>query len=298
MKTDVQFVLDRARATNAAALAIMADWKWSEKSVEQMTADAQSLAAQAGLSDTADTALTNATNQKKAAFAGYHATTVMLLGMTKTHYRNQPAALATLKGLQALGKCEQDILDEGATLAKIWEQLDATYVPDQGWTLTAFQAAGTSTAATVGALTTANVAWSNTSAQTDEQADAVEDTNVAWYADATKKFGPDTPHGVMIRQTVPTTTHAVKPPAAPVVSEALALGNGKVHIDFETPDSGWIQILHQGPGEPAFTVLVDKLTTNFWEQGGFAPGAHSFKFVGINSGGAGDESAPIVIQVT
>jgi hypothetical protein len=126
----------------------------------------------------------------------------------------------------------------------------------------------------------------------------VEDTNVAWYADATKKYGPDTPHGKTIRQEVPTTTAAVQPPDAPVVDEALALGGGKVHIDFETPDSGYIQIWHQGPGETAFTVVVDKLTTNFWEQGGFAPGAHSFKFVGINSGGPGDFSAPIVIQVT
>jgi hypothetical protein len=298
MKTNVQFVLDRAHATNAAATAIAADWEWQEKPVVQMTADTQALEAQAGLSDTADTALTNATNQKNAAFASYHATTVMLLGMTKTHYRNQPAALATLKNLQALGKSEQDILDEGATLAKIWEQLDATYVPDKGWTLTAFQAVGTATAATVGALTTANVAWSNTSAQTDEQAAAVEDTNVAWYADATKKFGPDTPHGVMIRQTVPTTTHAVQPPAPPVVLEALALGGGRVHIDFAPPASGYIQIQHQAPGETVFTVLVAKLTANFFETGGFAPGAHSFKFRGINSGGASPETAPIVIQVT
>jgi hypothetical protein len=76
------------------------------------------------------------------------------------------------------------------------------------------------------------------------------------------------------------------------------LGGGKVHIDFAPPASGWIQILHQGPGETAFTVALDKLTADFWEQGGFAPGAHSFKFVGVNSGGPGDASAPIVIQVT
>ena len=33
-------------------------------------------------------------------------------------------------------------------------------------------------------------------------------------------------------------------------------------------------------------------------KAGFKPGAHSFKFVGINSGGASDASAPIVVQVT
>jgi hypothetical protein len=35
-----------------------------------------------------------------------------------------------------------------------------------------------------------------------------------------------------------------------------------------------------------------------FEQGGVVPGAHSFKFVGVNSGGSSDASAPIVIQVT
>jgi hypothetical protein len=298
MKTNVQFVVDRANATNTAAAAIVADWQWPEKSVVQMQADTQSLIAQAGISDTADLALTNAINQKNAAFSGYHLNTVTLLGMTRTHYRNNPAALATLKNLHAKGQSDQNILDEGATFAKVWAQLDANYVPDTGWTLAAYQAAGTATAATVGTLTTADVAWSSESAKTDDLAAGVEDTNTAWYADATKKYGPDTPHGKMIRQEVPTTTSSVQPPDPPVVDEALALGGGKVHIDFETPDSGYIQIQHQGPGETAFTVLVDKLTTNFWEQGGFAPGAHSFKFVGINSGGEGDESAPIVIQVT
>jgi hypothetical protein len=43
---------------------------------------------------------------------------------------------------------------------------------------------------------------------------------------------------------------------------------------------------------------VEKLTATFFEQGGFAPGAHNFKFVGINSGGQIPETAPIVIQVT
>jgi hypothetical protein len=298
MKATVQVIVDRANATNTAAAAIVADWQWPEKSVVQMQADTQALIAQASISDNADLAYTNAINQKNAAFTGYHLNTVTLLGMSKTHYRKNPAALATLKNLHALGHSDQDILDEGDTFAKVWAQLDPTYVPDTGWTLAAYQAAGTATGATVGALTTADVAWSNESAKTDDLALGVEDTNVAWYADATKKYGPDTPHGKMIRQEVPTNNAPVMPPDPPVVDEAIALGGGKVHIDFETPDSGWIQILHQGPGETAFAVLVDKLTTNFWEQGGFAPGAHSFKFVGVNTGGEGDESAPIVIQVT
>jgi hypothetical protein len=298
MKTDVQFALDRANATNTVATAIQADWVWPEKPIAQMMAETQTLAVQASLSDTKDSALSNAIARKNAAFDSYHQTTVTLLGMTKTHYRNNPAAQATLKNLHAKGQSEQTILDEGATFAQVWAQLDVTYVPDPGWTLVAFQAAGADCVTKAAAVTTADVAWSSESAKTDALAVAVEDTNTAWYADATRKFGPDTEHGKTIRQEVPTTSKSVPPPAPPVVVEALALGGGKVHIDFETPDSGYIQILHQGPGETAFTVLVDKLTTNFYEAGGFAPGAHSFKFVGINSGGTGDASAPVVIQVT
>jgi hypothetical protein len=196
------------------------------------------------------------------------------------------------------GQNEQGILDEGATFANAWAELDTTYVPDKGWTLAAFQAAGADCVTKAAAVTTADVAWSSESAKTDALAAAVDDTNIAWYADATKKFGPDTEHGKTIRQEVPTTSATVQPPDPPVVVEAQAIGGGKVHIDFAPPDSGYIQILHQGPGETAFTVLVDKLTADFYEAGGFAPGAHSFEFVGINSGGASDATAPIVIQVT
>ena len=298
MKTEVQFVLDRANATISVAAAIQTDWVWSEETIAQMQTATKALAAQADLSDSKNTALTKAIAQKNAAFGNYHQITVTLLGMTKTHYRNNSAATATLKNLHAKGQSDQDILDEGAKFAKAWAELDAAYVPDQGWTLAAFQAAGADCATKLSAVTTADVAWSSESATTDELAAEVEDTNIAWYADATRKFGPNTEHGKTIRQEVPTTSATVQPPDPPVVVEAQALGGGKVHIDFQPPASGYIQILHQGPGEPAFTVLVEKLTADFWEQGGFAPGAHSFKFVGINSGGSSDPSAPVVVQVT
>jgi hypothetical protein len=298
MKTDVQFALDRANATNTVATAIQADWVWPEKPIAQMMAETQTLTGQASLTDTKNSAWGNAVAQKNAAFDIYHQTTVTLLGMTKTHYRNNPAALATLKNLHARAQSEQATLDEGNTFAQVWAQLDATYVPDTGWTLAAFQTAGADCVTKAAAVTTADVAWSSESAKTDAMALAVEDTNTAWYADATRKFGPDTEQGKTIRQEVPTTSKSVQPPATPVVVEAQALGGGKVHIDFQPPDSGYIQILHQGPAETAFTVLVDKLTADFYEAGGFVVGAHSFKFVGINSGGESDASAPIVIQVT
>ena len=271
MKAAVQFVLDRANATIAAANVIASDWVWPEKTIAQMQTDAQGLAAQAVISDSNDTALTNAIALKNAAFGNYHQTTVTLLGMSKTHYRNDPAATATLKNLHAKGDSDQAILAEGAKFAMAWAQLDATYVPDQGWTLLAFQAAGADCRTKAGDVTTAEVTWSNESADTDAKEAAVEDTNIAWYADATRKFSPDTEHGAMIRQDVPTTSKSVQPPAAPVVLEAQALGGGKVHIDFQPPDSGYIQILHQGPGETAFTVLVDKLTADFWNKAVLRP---------------------------
>jgi hypothetical protein len=103
MKAEVQFVLDRANATAAVAAAIAADWVWAEKTIAQMQTDATALADQADVSDSKDTALTNAIAQKNAAFGNYHQTTVTLLGMSKTHYRNDPAGTATLKNLHARG---------------------------------------------------------------------------------------------------------------------------------------------------------------------------------------------------
>jgi hypothetical protein len=35
-----------------------------------------------------------------------------------------------------------------------------------------------------------------------------------------------------------------------------------------------------------------------FEPDGVGPGAHSFEFVGVNSGGSSAASAPVVIQVT
>lgn len=118
MKTEVQFVLDRANATISVAAAIQTDWVWSEETIAQMQTATKALAAQADLSDSKNTALTKAIAQKNAAFGNYHQITVTLLGMTKTHYRNDSAATATLKNLHAKGQSDQDILDEGAKFAR------------------------------------------------------------------------------------------------------------------------------------------------------------------------------------
>lgn len=43
MKTEVQFVLDRANATNAVAAAILADWEWPEETTAQMQTQTKAL---------------------------------------------------------------------------------------------------------------------------------------------------------------------------------------------------------------------------------------------------------------
>ena len=298
MKADIIFALLRSQATINAATAIGTDWVWPEKSVAEMTTDRQALRTQADLSDTREVAYNAASANRVAAFDAYHDATVTLLGMSRTHYRKNPAALSQLRDLHARGQNEQGILDEGAAFARVWEQLDATYVPDTGWTLVAFKAAGANCLTMQDAERNANVAWNDESKNTDVMAIAVQDTNMAWYADATKKFGPETAHGQMIRSTVPTTSKAQALPQKPVIGEALALGGGKVHLDFQVSGAGHVRVLHEGPGETTFTVMNDNVTGNTFDASGLAAGTHHFELVGVNSAGEGPVSNDVALVVT
>lgn len=298
MKVEVLFALVRSQASINAANAILADWGWPEKTIAAMAADRAALKTQADHTDTLSVAFDAAHANRVAAFNLYHTTTVALLGMTKTHFRKDPAATAQLKPLRARGQNEQDILDEGDLFAKVWEQLDATYIPDTGWPLAAFQAAGADCLTKQDAENTAGVVWNNEVKNTDVMAADVQDTNIAWYADATRKFGPDTAHGQMIRSTVPTTSKAQAVPQVPVIGDALALGGGKVHLDFHVVGASSVRVLDKPPGAATFTTLADTVTGDSFDGSGLVPGAHLFEIVGVNSAGDGPVSADIALAVT
>ena len=65
--------------------------------------------------------------------------------------------------------------------------------------------------------------------------------------------------------------------------------NGRIILGASTGCAGHEVFMQAIPGRRGGAAF---------SKAGFTPGAHSFKFVGINSGGSSDATAPIVVQVT
>ncbi|MBI3416664.1 MAG: hypothetical protein HY043_15335 [Verrucomicrobia bacterium] len=70
-----------------------------------------------------------------------------------------------------------------------------------------------------------------------------------------------------------------------------------VQLSFGAARATSFTLLHQGPGEAAFSVLADGLTAKVFTQTGQSVGQHAYKVIGKNSVGVGAESLPLVVTI-
>lgn len=226
----------RAVATISAAKEVADKWTWPEMTPDQMQSQLEGITGnseasppvvgQEDLAKQADAAKKQAESIWLGQLGSLHELTVQGLGMAKSRFRNNPSSLALVKNLHAAGKSPEQILAEALDWETAWNKADPTWTPTKTNTLAAFKALRKSCNEDL------QQAFKDAASEARDQdealaqmAQAVEGTNVAWYAEATKAFGPATPEGIMIRKTIPTTYTAASNKAKP--SPAPATNAGK-----------------------------------------------------------------------
>jgi hypothetical protein len=216
MTSDSQFSITRAISTLSAAKQVAAKWVSSEISLAQMQSQLDAVTGNStttppvvGQVEIASQAQRNhdgALGDWRAGLKELHQRSVQALNMAKTKFRNDPASLAVLSSLHAAGGSPDKILSEALAWESAWGQLAPTWSPTTTNTLAAFKLLRKQCAEDLQtAYTDADSANREAAGTLEQMCESLEDTNVSWYADATRIFPAGTPEGDMIRSSIPTT---------------------------------------------------------------------------------------------
>ena len=226
MGESTDFVKDRAIKTISAAQQVSGVWVYQGKTITQMQAAliaiigdntaTPPIIGQEEAASAAEQVMLAARGDWDAQLDVLHRRTVQGVSMIKNKYRDNPAKLAVVGGLSARGSSRKETLEESLAWESAWAQVDAAWAPLPANTLAGYKTLRNQCEEGLrDAYSDAQSAWRSEVGRLAEAVSAMEDINVAWYADALRVFPDGTAEGDMIRGTIPTTYHP-PPPAPPV----------------------------------------------------------------------------------
>jgi hypothetical protein len=291
----LEFTKARAQATRNAQINIADQWVWSEKTVAQWTVDVTKF-------DQLQQDESSKRTQWRNAAETWENDLVQIQQITRDvrraggfRFRNDPVKLALFESLRTDGNGRADIYVQALAARDAWDEADETWELSADVTLAHFGSLLASALARQSAHGTALTAWRRAASELANKARVVDADNVAWYAEATRRFPAGTVEGDLIRSTVPTTTRLMQPVGQAVITN-LITSNGDIHFDCAAQYATRYTYLHQAPGSPAFVVAVADTPQTSFNLHGQPAGVHRFKAFGSNAAGQGPESA--VVQVT
>ncbi len=300
----IEFVRTRAQASRSAQVILAAPptspvWVWSRKPLVQWGADLAELDLLRTTESERRTDWRNAAESWQADLNRIQQITRDVAGYAASHFYNDEVKLRLFEPLQTDGRSRPDVYQQGLEARSAWSQTDPAWVIVSGGEEVTNGSFGSLLAAAVARQTTYSdklAAWRYAASALMNKAQKLDADNVAWYADATRRFPEGTTEGDMIRSTVPTTTTPPQPVGQAVIANAMASG-GDVHFDVSAPHATRYTYLQQVPGSPAFVVVLADSAEDSLTLHGQPPGLHRFKVVGSNSLGEGQESAVVEVAV-
>jgi hypothetical protein len=235
MSETIGFIKDRAVKTISAAKSLASVWTWKKKTPDQMQADLWAITGNSTVTPPiigqeqivadAKRARAGANGQWETQLNELHRRTVQAVGMIKTELADDPALFAVVAGLSASSNSTKETLDQALALESAWTKAAPTWNPTTTNTLAAFGVLRKQCAEDLQqAFSDAHTEWRKQVSTLNAMANAVEQSDEVWYADATRVFPAGTPEGEMIRSTVPTTytPSTTTPPAAPAPAAVTA----------------------------------------------------------------------------
>lgn len=127
--------------------------------------------------------------------------------------------------------------------------------------------------------------------------DAKVDTqNKKWFEAWANNFAVGTPAHDALSQITTESTGAMPGPAT--LTTATSPGAGQVHLVYDALHATSFDLLHRGPGQAVFTVLVASIAAKTYDRSGLPAGAHEFQVRPKNSRGEGPVSGSSTVNVT
>ena len=291
----IEFTKSRTQATRNAQVEIAATWVWSEKTLEKWNTDVTRLEQLQQDESAKRTAWRNAAEMWENDLVQIQQITRDVKRVGSFRFRNDPVKLKLFENLRTDGDSRADIYGQGIAMRDAWDEADEAWALSTEVTLAHFNSLLASSLARQSAHGTALTAWRRAASELANKARVVDADNVAWYAEAIRRFPAGTVEGDMIRSSVPTTTRPFQAVGQAVITN-LMTSNGAIHFDCAAQYATRYTYLHQAPGSPAFTVAVADTPQTSFNLHAQPAGVHRFKAFGSNAAGQGPESA--VVQVT
>jgi hypothetical protein len=295
----IEFTRTRAQATREAQAILAAaptNWVWSQKMVPQWDNDIAKLDQLLASESLQRTQWRNAAEDWQVDLNEIQEMTRQVAAIGRVHFRNHDVKRVCFECLRTDGASRAAVYEQGLAARDAWQEADAqwTFAPDV--TLAAFSALLSSSLAKQSVHSAKLAAWRNASAAVMEKARNLDRDNIAWFAEATRRFPAGTTEGDMIRSTVPRTTRTETPVGQAVISN-LTVNAGTIRFDVSAPGATRYTYLHQAPDSAAFVVVLADSPEASFALSGQPSGLHRFKVVGSNSQGSGPESAVAEISV-
>jgi len=171
-----------------------------------------------------------------------------------------------------------------------WKQIDQTYVPKTGITFAAFSTL----------RATCQTKFENVSKEGAEEGQAGGELSKAlkelyrlsvdWYQEAIRRFGPETPHGMLIREQIDTGS-ATPPPSLPgkAVISSLTFESSNMTAEYDAPGATHFDVWLRIAPEVDFTKVRDKTADKSYTHTD-THGDFEVKVAGWNESGYGPES--------
>ena len=288
---------EKSRDAQALLTAATPSWTWDQKTGLQWNTDITTLDQLIQTEGTKRTLWRNAAEEWQGTVNGLQAFTRQVASLGLVRFRKNPTKKARFAALHTDGESRQDIYTQACLARDAWAVTDPTWEITISLTLSALGSLLATNLALETAHGTAYTGWRNAETILTNKATDLDLDNVAWYAEATRRFPEGTNGGDLIRTTVPTTYRPEQPVGQAVISNLMAV-NGEIHLDCTAPHATKFTYLHLAPGATAFVVVLADSPDEFLTLHNQPPGLHKFKAIGRNSRGEGPDSAIVEIAVS
>ena len=294
----LSFIGTRTQATWAAQVSIATLWLWNLKTILQWSDDVTLLDQLNQAEGAKRTAWRNAAALWDVSLADIHDITRLMVVQAVNKYANDPVKLKPFQLLRTDARSRQDIYDQGFDAYHEWQNADAAWTVTRGTVEVTLGTLGSLLSAAVaqrGTYRTKLTDWRKAAGTLMHKARKVDAENVAWYAEATRRFQAGTVEGDLIRSTVPT-TYTPPPEVGPAQITTVMVSGTEIHADATALHATKFTWFHQAPGSPAFLVIATGAPGSLTLHNQ-PPGVHRLKAVGANSGGEGAPSAAVEVTI-
>ena len=202
---EISVVRTRAQATRDVQAEFAAQWVWPDKTLAQWDTDLTLLTEKERNENAAEQEEHAIRAQRNAAYKSLERFTMQTVAALKVSARGNTAVLEALKRLPGQPFGRPQSLARAKAVAEAWKTLLPNLALSPSHTHAAFESAIAHAADLDAATSAAKAKWRHAAEDLAEHLAQLDSDNKAWYALASRLYGPETTEGALLRSRVPVT---------------------------------------------------------------------------------------------